>query len=356
MKKVLAAVLAAAMSLSMASVAFATFDGKLQGGTTSGTSGKNYTVIDDTLSKKVFNISDQGAETVYLYNYNSEGVKLYFDLGGYKFSDIDVHVASGDVKPKKERLDDNNMAIIITPNFGLKDTKSDWSVDVEVDDDFVFTIKGKGAYSSVQEVYSGAKLRVTEAKKDSPIGVDSDADDGCFFDFSEVLEDTTRIRCDEYVDLYFKGNYDTKVENLRVKRDVPDEVKEYFDDEDVDCYDFIAKPKFAKSVEVIIDADADSIIYEYDKSSGDLTRIDASRSSDGWKFSTKVLGTYIVTEEEYDEGNTKEPAEEPTDEPTDSTDKSNPGTGANDMVGAAAALAIVSLVAAGAVAFKKASK
>ena len=145
---------------------------------------------------------------------------------------------------------------------------------------------------------------------------------------------------------------------MRVVRDVPAEVKEFFDDDDVDCYDFIAKPKFAKSVEVVIDADADSTIYEYDKTTGDLTRIDAKRSSDGWKFSTKILGTYIISEEEYDEGNAKdEPTKEPVSEPTETpADKNNPGTGANDMVGAAAALAVVSLVAAGAVAFKKASK
>ena len=40
-------------------------------------------------------------------------------------------------------------------------------------------------------------------------------------------------------------------------------------------------------------------------------------------------------------------------EDTTSSDKTNPNTGANDFVGAAVALAVVSVAAAGALAFKK---
>ncbi|PWM38906.1 MAG: hypothetical protein DBX66_02940, partial [Clostridiales bacterium] len=112
-------------------------------------------------------------------------------------------------------------------------------------------------------------------------------------------------------------------------------------------------------VKVVIDADSGSVLYEYNKKTGDVTKVDAEYDSDGWAFETKVLGTYIVAEEEYEEGTISKDGEtssdEETEEPTDG-DKTNPGTGANDMVGAAAAMAVVSLVAAGAVAFKKASK
>ena len=89
-----------------------------------------------------------------------------------------------------------------------------------------------------------------------------------------------------------------------------------------------------------------------------MTRVDAEYESNGWAFETKTLGTYIVAEEEYEEGNVSKDessSSEDEKEPTDS-DKQNPGTGANDMVGAAAAMAVVSLVAAGAISLKKASK
>ena len=109
----------------------------------------------------------------------------------------------------------------------------------------------------------------------------------------------------------------------------------------------------------MIDADSGSVLYEYNKKTGDVTKVDAEYESDGWAFETKVLGTYIVAEEEYEEGTISKDGEtssdEETEEPTDG-DKTNPGTGANDMVGAAAAMAVVSLVAAGAISLKKASK
>ena len=117
-----------------------------------------------------------------------------------------------------------------------------------------------------------------------------------------MIGDESRIRANDYVDVYFKGNYGTDYENMRLVDDDIDEIVDFFGDVDVDCYDFIANPKFASKVKVVIDADSGSVLYEYNKKTGDVTKVDAEYDSDGWAFETKVLGTYIVAEEEYEEG------------------------------------------------------
>ena len=391
MKKVLASVLAAAMVLGTASVAFA---GRIdKNGKKNGTAYGISVGMDDDNAE-----FEDGAPYLVTYGPDDAGtdedeagneakITIYPDFAGSNYlriTDIDAHVNTKNITASVKKNDGiyyqdpvankTYYAPVLTlkGNAGLRTFEfEDYEVELDltigeakfesvggqnkllkgVDNDKDITIVIKHdeavAYSRIQEFEEDTNY--TNSKSN-----------GVVYNFDEVIGDESRIRANDYVDVYFKGNYGTDYENMRLVDDDIDEIVDFFGDVDVDCYDFIANPKFASKVKVVIDADSGSVLYEYNKKTGDVTKVDAEYESDGWAFETKVLGTYVVAEEEYEEGTISKDGEDvssddETEEPTDG-DKTNPGTGANDMVGAAAAMAVVSLVAAGAVAFKKASK
>ena len=130
---------------------------------------------------------------------------------------------------------------------------------------------------------------------------------------------------------------------------------------------------FSRTGELIIVTDDSSLVpYEIDED-GNFVEVDAkyvedyaiahtNKKVDGFVFSTKTLGNYVLSTEEL--GQEEQPAEEtpakpvtpsePTTEtPAPETSKPNPETGAEDFVGLAVSLAVVSVAAAGALALKK---
>ena len=129
---------------------------------------------------------------------------------------------------------------------------------------------------------------------------------------------------------------------------------------------------FSRTGELIIVTDDSSLVpYEIDED-GNFVEVDAkyvenyaiahtNKKVDGFVFSTKTLGNYVLSTEEL--GQEEKPVdetpvvEEPTTETpaTDNTTsaKPNPDTGAEDFVGLAVSLAVVSVAAAGALALKK---
>ena len=133
---------------------------------------------------------------------------------------------------------------------------------------------------------------------------------------------------------------------------------------------------FSRTGELIIVTNDSSLVpYEIDED-GNFVEVDAkyvedyaiahtNKKVDGFVFSTKTLGNYVLSTEEL--GQEEQPAEEtpakpvtpsePTTETpaTDNTTsaKPNPVTGAEDFVGLAVSLAVVSVAAAGALALKK---
>ena len=79
---------------------------------------------------------------------------------------------------------------------------------------------------------------------------------------------------------------------------------------------------------------------------------------DGFVFETKELGNYVLATdelevEEDDKDDTQEVVVPDTDNNTNNNSKPNPSTGAEDFVGLAVSLAVVSVAAAGALALKK---
>ena len=129
---------------------------------------------------------------------------------------------------------------------------------------------------------------------------------------------------------------------------------------------------FSRTGELIIVTDDSSLVpYEIDED-GNFVEVDAkyvenyaiahtNKKVDGFVFSTKTLGNYVLSTEEL--GQEEKPVEETpvVEEPTTETPatdnttsaKPNPDTGAEDFVGLAVSLAVVSVAAAGALALKK---
>ena len=131
---------------------------------------------------------------------------------------------------------------------------------------------------------------------------------------------------------------------------------------------------FARTGELLIVSDDSSLVpYQIDED-GNFVAVDAeyvenyavahtNKKVNGFVFNTKQLGNYVLSTEEL--GEEEEPAEEPSDveepapaepveeTPAPETNKPNPNTGAEDFVGLAVSLAVVSVAAAGALALKK---
>ena len=125
---------------------------------------------------------------------------------------------------------------------------------------------------------------------------------------------------------------------------------------------------FARTGELLIVSNDSSLVpYQIDED-GNFVAVDAeyvenyavahtNQKVNGFVFNTKQLGNYVLSTEELGE---EEPAEEPVveepvvEEPVvEETNKPNPNTGAEDFVGLAVSLAVVSVAAAGALALKK---
>ena len=131
---------------------------------------------------------------------------------------------------------------------------------------------------------------------------------------------------------------------------------------------------FARTGELLIVSNDSSLVpYQIDED-GNFVKVDAeyvenyavahtNQKVNGFVFNTKQLGNYVLSTEEL--GEEEEPAEpaEPEEEPAPAepieetpapeTNKPNPNTGAEDFVGLAVSLAVVSVAAAGALALKK---
>ncbi len=166
------------------------------------------------------------------------------------------------------------------------------------------------------------------------------------FSFNKEAYYVVKMNPEEEVIFNFSSKYDKDLD------------KAYGYDADLEFYNFKGtKDNFNRVGDVIIPADDDTFVYEV--VNGKAVEVEAEyvedyevikgTKVDGWVIETNELGYYIVSDIELE---IEAEAEDNTNSST-STDKTNPETGANDFVGAAVALAVVSVAAAGALAFKK---
>lgn len=102
--------------------------------------------------------------------------------------------------------------------------------------------------------------------------------------------------------------------------------------------------------------DVDENGYVYENRNGRLVKSAAKWDSEAgcWILKTRTLGNYILSDKPLvSSAATSTDSSSGSSTVTPDGNVPNPGTGANDVVGVAAALAVVSLVAAGAVSLKK---
>lgn len=149
----------------------------------------------------------------------------------------------------------------------------------------------------------------------------------------DLLQATIRMKDGEQAFLYM-------VEDGDALDTVLDEY-ETADDLYVNTYDFVAHPDVANAT-VTLQADYKDQYYIYELNGTKLEEVKTSwnREDGQYEWDTTVLGTYVISEDELI------PAEDDTtteEENKDTTVEENPSTGANDFVGLAVALAVVSV-------------
>ena len=176
------------------------------------------------------------------------------------------------------------------------------------------------------------------------------------FDFADKAFFTVKMYSEESMYLDLSTAYDKAVAG---EMDVEADSFFKFDNENAN---------FSRTGTLLIASDDESLV-PYSIEDGELVKVDAeyvenyaiahtNKKVNGFVFKTKQLGNYVLAEEEIAEEvepeDDEKPAEEnkPAEEVKPET-KPNPETGAEDFVGLAVSLAVVSVAAAGALALKK---
>ncbi len=132
-----------------------------------------------------------------------------------------------------------------------------------------------------------------------------------------------------------------------------DKLEEKFSnlDADIECYNFGGSPTFKNAAMFTLQADYANQYHLYEYNGGKLTAVDYDwNSTEGvYEWKTKSPVSYVISDVEL----VAAAAGSANGGEGSSSTTENPDTGANDVVGLASALAVVSLVAAGAVSLKK---
>ena len=398
MKKILSLVLALALCLSLGVVAFAASagyapydsDGKISDDVVSYTwsglgLGSTATLTLDPV---------RPATTVYMYLGDMGGkigdiaVDDVVNTDFFKFS-VDKD-SNGKLVKKISVTDDKRLGSFERAAY-LKIELNDMTDTDEAKSDGTIEFKAKADYTSYADKKSKPKTAAPGTwSKDDTLKIDytfwisniaqynddnPDVGDRVYMD-PDKNDTNTLIWGDDRAALKFDADDDAKKFYARLSTsNMSDIYAEYGDPADADLwfYDFVGHPTIPATSKATLtlgipwDDDDDytpdpenCFIYEVDADgylvdvTSKFTYSEDDEEIPGWSIRTRQLGTYIVSDTELDvtvdEPETSEPADVET--PTNNG-KDIPNTGSSDMVNVALVAAVVSLAAAGAVAFRK---
>ena len=243
-------------------------------------------------------------------------------------------------------IDDDEEQVVIT-------FAQDYEYAKEKSFDIEFTLSGKGRDVDDVTVY----VNGTVGYQHFVIGLDDDE-----FDLRDYLDSDNLnkgiVEFEEDGESYSTMIYDVDDLSMEVRVYDGDEFYLYCDtaadtdvlkanadaDGDMYFYNFKGEPTFNSTAKLYF-YNADEDCYVYENNNGRLTEVGKYDDDEGcWVVKARTLGSYVVSTEELvnaDNSDTTEP------------DVENPDTGANDVVGIAAALGVVALVSAAAVSQKK---
>ena len=368
MKKVLSVLLAAAMVMGMSVSAMADYSWTAKG------DNHNVGIVDETVKfeDKIYVVRD--GKLVIIENDGVEielkpGDDIYFKLLGEKSGTV----YTGEI--------DADWSINIKGNKYVEDADF-----VEFEKDDVWNGSEAGQYVKVELVDDldevsdkevsfrlyladaadkNAKVGDMIVKADfANLGINdvsfvrtNDADEAAVWKVAKNTKGTATFDFDDDVYFTVKMVSEEKV-TLNLSTDYSKAIDKLFDYEaDLEFYNFKGtKDAFTKVGELFIPADEDTFIYEVVDGklveveatwTDEYTITDVAKEYEGWVIETNELGYYVVSDVEAEieaEAEVEAPVE---------ADKANPETGAADFVGAAVAMAVVSVAAAGALALKK---
>lgn len=336
MKKIFALVLAAAM---LSTTAFA-------GDVHIGTGGSNlnaanpgeemYATADDFTG-----LSDAAID----WRFSSE----YFTIASKKFSK-----GATLVKEVKFNDDDAQLLIVLNDNYDLTQPKNSPNLvidklEVKARKDYKtgtkpneVTVIDKGAtykYNGNRELWVGYDINENE------LDGDANFENGELVKFVDAGGQTPYATAElSESDVYLEGRvYKSDKVFVKVDNKVDKEILKASEEADIRFYN-VKTNGFPSSTTIQLAVEEDEFVYKI--VDGKLTASGLKWSDDDYAWTGKIRSSvsYVVSDIELK--NVSASAE-------GGTGTGNPDTGANDVVGIAAALAVVSLVAAGAVSLKK---
>lgn len=195
----------------------------------------------------------------------------------------------------------------------------------EVDLDWVITVAGPRAY----KYDSKAKAK------------------NATFDFNGVAFAEVKLFPGETYKVNVNTKYDKDIARLYPEADF--EFVELFGDFDKAADVVLPASKDNKFIYEVVDGDLVAVDAEYVKGH----KFDSGEKVNGYLFTTNELGKYAISDVELDLEDEDIDLDDDTTSAPVEDNKVNPPMGANDFVGAAVALAVVSVAAAGALALKK---
>lgn len=288
-----------------------------------------------------------------------------------------TQTTEGDAVPMKDLTKDNYTvtakwtkggALVDTVKFDKEDglvivLKENYTIDEAKIVEGTITLKAKTADKTAYDFKISGNDAYYVTNKVVEVQGTSRKDDA---DSYPATEDNTIYIADEDEPGYVKFNSDSDLLTATLKmgreekvfmhlsEDMIDDIGvKYGDDDDAEiyCYSFEGNPSLKNPATLTLQGDYGTQFHIYEYSNEKLKKIDAKfNKEDGvYEWTTSKLGNYVISDKQLkvDAVSDDEEDEEKKD------DEKNPNTGANDVVGVAAALAVVSLIAAGAVVLKK---